>query len=64
MHSKVSEVLRGRIPILKDNRIRGADVIEAISLGAGAVLIGKLYTFALAVGERKGFIVRWRISSQ
>ena len=52
---KVSEVLRGRIPILLDSGIqRGADVIKAISLGAGAVLIGKLYTFALAVGGEEG----------
>jgi L-lactate dehydrogenase (cytochrome) len=33
---------------------RGADVVKALALGADAVLLGRLYAFALAVGGAAG----------
>ncbi|MDR6224377.1 alpha-hydroxy-acid oxidizing protein [Desmospora profundinema] len=51
----VCEVVKGRIPVLMDSGIRGgSDVIKAISLGAAAVLVGKLYAFGLAAAGERG----------
>ena len=47
----VLEVVEGRVPVLFDSGIRtGADVFKALALGARAVLIGRPYAYALAVG--------------
>jgi lactate 2-monooxygenase len=41
--------------VLMDGGIRtGADVLKAIALGADAVLLGRPYAYALAVGGRRG----------
>jgi isopentenyl diphosphate isomerase/L-lactate dehydrogenase-like FMN-dependent dehydrogenase len=51
----VVQALAGRIPVLFDSGIRrGADVVKALSLGARAVLIGRLYCWGLAVAGEEG----------
>jgi lactate 2-monooxygenase len=43
------------VPVLMDGGIRGgADVLKAFALGADAVLIGRPYVYALAVGGQAG----------
>jgi lactate 2-monooxygenase len=43
------------VPVLMDGGIRsGADVLKALALGADAVLIGRPYVYALAVGGQEG----------
>ncbi|HYL62070.1 MAG TPA: alpha-hydroxy-acid oxidizing protein [Candidatus Methylomirabilis sp.] len=45
----------GKIPVLLDGGIRrGADVFKALALGARAVLLGRLYTWGLAVAGEQG----------
>ncbi len=51
----IAERVDGRIPILIDGGIRrGTDVLKSLALGATAVLIGRPYVYALAVGGAAG----------
>ena len=51
----IAKTVHGRIPILFDGGIRrGADVFKALALGARAVLLGRLYTWGLAVAGETG----------
>ena len=48
--------------VLMDGGIRcGADVVKAIALGADAVLLGRPYAYALAVGGQAG--VEWLLQN-
>lgn len=52
---RVVDAVEGRLPILMDGGIRrGVDVLKALALGATAVLIGRPYLYALAVGGPDG----------
>jgi lactate 2-monooxygenase len=45
----------GRVPVLVDSGIRsGADVFTALALGADAVLVGRPYTYGLAIAGAAG----------
>ncbi|ESY12599.1 2-hydroxy-acid oxidase [Mesorhizobium sp. LNJC380A00] len=51
----VAERVAGRIPIIIDGGIRrGTDVLKSIALGATAVMIGRPYVYALALGGSDG----------
>ncbi|HKW56258.1 MAG TPA: alpha-hydroxy-acid oxidizing protein [Candidatus Acidoferrum sp.] len=51
----VSNRVAGKIPVLLDGGIRrGADIFKALALGARAVLLGRLYTWGLAVDGESG----------
>lgn len=51
----IVKAVDGRIPILLDSGVRGgADAFKAIALGASAVLIGRPYVYALAIGGEAG----------
>lgn len=52
---EVSDVIKGRIPILLDSGIRrGTDILKALALGADAVLLGRPYIYGLATGGEEG----------
>jgi 4-hydroxymandelate oxidase len=55
MAAAISTPFRQRCPLLLDGGIRrGTDVIKSIALGASAVMIGRPYAYALAVGGADG----------
>ena len=52
---RIADAVGGALPLLVDGGIRrGTDVLKALALGARAVLIGRPYVHALAVGGRAG----------
>ena len=52
---EVAEAVGGRAEVLLDGGIRrGTDVLKALALGAGAVLIGRPYIWGLAVEGEEG----------
>jgi 4-hydroxymandelate oxidase len=52
---RVAERVNGKLPVLVDGGIRrGTDVLKAIALGARAVLVGRPYLYALALGGAAG----------
>jgi 4-hydroxymandelate oxidase len=51
----IAHQVAGRVPVFVDGGIRhGTDVVKALARGATAVLIGRPYLYALAVGGRAG----------
>jgi len=59
---EVAAAVNGRLPILLDGGVRrGTDIIKALALGASAVMIGRPYLFALAVGGANGVTTAVRI---
>jgi 4-hydroxymandelate oxidase len=51
----IAETVSGRVPIILDGGIRsGTDVLKALLRGANAVMIGRSYLYALAVGGAPG----------
>ena len=52
---EVAGAVGGRLPVLMDGGIRrGTDVLKALALGAGAVLVGRPALWGLAVGGEDG----------
>lgn len=52
---EVAEAVGSQIEVLLDSGVRrGGDVVKALSLGARAVLVGRPYLYALAVGGQHG----------
>src|SRR5207253_710787 len=53
--STIVETVGDRVPVLLDSGVRGgADVFKALALGARAVLIGRPYTYGLALAGEEG----------
>jgi len=53
--SAICEKVAGRVPVIVDGGIRrGTDVVKALMRGATAVMIGRPYLYALAVGGEDG----------
>lgn len=51
----VVDAVAGQVPVLVDGGFRrGTDVLKALCLGAGGVMIGRPYLYALAVGGGDG----------
>lgn len=51
----IADVVGGRIDLIVDGGIRrGTDVVKALALGAGAVMVGRPLTYGLAVGGQEG----------
>jgi 4-hydroxymandelate oxidase len=51
----IADAVAGRIDVLVDGGIRrGTDVVKALALGAGAVLVGRPLTYGLAVDGSQG----------
>src|SRR5690242_9473141 len=52
---RIVDALGGRLPLIVDGGIRrGTDVLKALALGAGLVLIGRPYLYGLAVAGSAG----------
>ena len=52
---EVVEAVKGRIEVFMDGGIRrGADIVKAICMGAGAVLCGRAYAYGLAAAGEAG----------
>lgn len=52
---EIVDAVGGTFPVLFDSGIRrGCDVFRALALGARAVLVGRPYMWALAVGGEQG----------
>ncbi len=55
--AEVVEAVGDQVPVLMDGGVRrGTDVLKALCLGAGGVLIGRPYLYALAVGGADGVL--------
>lgn len=51
----IADAVAGAVPLLMDGGVRrGTDVLRALALGAGAVLVGRPYIFALAAAGAVG----------
>lgn len=54
---RIADQVGGRVPLLLDGGIRrGTDMLKALALGAQAVLIGRPYVHALALGGAVGVV--------
>ena len=52
---EVVQAVKGQTEILLDGGIRrGSDVVKALCMGAGAVLVGRSYAYGLGAGGRAG----------
>jgi isopentenyl diphosphate isomerase/L-lactate dehydrogenase-like FMN-dependent dehydrogenase len=62
----VVEAVGGRIPVLMDGGIRrGSDILKALALGAGAVMVGRVPLWGLAAFGQPGVErVLWMLSAE